>query len=123
VRRRWLDGPGPENETGLKPAMRSLVVSAILMSVCLAACDAVEESRRTIEQACRDNGDPAEVCDCLGRESALRLDPQILGLMVMGARGDSREASEKARMLDPAIQSQLAVEVPAIMAECGMARS
>lgn len=103
--------------------MRSAIVSAILLSVCLAACDAVEESRRTIEQACRDNGDPADVCDCLGRESALRLDPQILSLMVMGARGDSREASERARMLDPAIQSQLAVEVPAIMTECGMSRS
>lgn len=98
------------------------VLASILGFICLlGGCDAVEANRRTIEDSCLANGDGAEVCACLARESAERLDPAVLDLVVLGAKGQSRGASEKARSLDPALRMQLAVDVPAIMAECGVA--
>lgn len=103
--------------------MRRVLAFPILLAGVLAGCDAVEESRRAIEESCIANGEPAEICSCLATESAERLDPAVLDLMVMGAKGEPRQASERARALSPTLQTQLAVDVQLIMAECGMARS
>ncbi len=100
--------------------MRRVLASVTAAAGLLAGCDAVEESRRAIEESCVASGEPAEICSCLARESAERLDPAVLDLMVMGARGEPRQASERARSLSPTLQTQLAVDVPVIIAECGM---
>jgi len=98
----------------------SLFVVGLVATGLLAGCDAVEANRKAIEESCLANGDTAEVCSCLASESAERVDPAVLELIVMGAKGEPREASERIKALDGPLRSQLAVEVPAIMAECGM---
>ncbi len=103
--------------------MRRVLALPMVFAGVLAGCDAVEESRRAIEESCIANGESVEICSCLARESAERLDPAVLDLMVMGAKGEPRQASERARALEPEQQSQLAIDVPVIMAECGMPRS
>lgn len=103
--------------------MRRVLAFPMFLAGVLAGCDAVEESRRAIEESCIANGESAEICACLARESAERLDPAVLELMVMGAKGEPRQASERARTLAPTLQTQLALDVPVIMAECGMPRS
>ena len=103
--------------------MRRVLAFPMVLAGVLAGCDAVEESRREIEALCIANGEAVEICACLARESAERLDPEVLDLMIMGAKGEPRQASERARTLKPDQQSQLAIEVPVIMAECGMPRS
>lgn len=87
----------------------------------LGGCDAAEANRKAIEESCLANGEPVEVCTCLARESAERLDPAVLELIAMGAKGEGREASEKAKTLETQLRSQFAVEVPAIMDTCGFA--
>ncbi len=99
--------------------MRRVVASTLGLIALLGACDAVEASRKTIEQTCLANGEPQDVCSCLARESAERLDPAVLDIMVIGAKGQPRDASSKARALDAPLRSQLAMDVPAIMVECG----
>lgn len=89
----------------------------------LAGCDAVEANRQSIEEACLANGEPGEVCTCLARESAEKLDPAVLELIAMGAKGEGREASEKSKAMEAPLRSQFAVEVPAIMEACGFTPS
>ncbi len=103
--------------------MRRVLAATALFAGLLAGCDPMEANRRAIEEACVSNGESQEVCSCLARESADRLDPTVVDLMVMGAKGESRQASARAKLLEAPLQTQLAVDVPAIMAECGMARS
>lgn len=100
--------------------MRRVLASAFGLVSLLGGCDAVEANRRTIEDSCLANGETVEVCACLARESAERLDPAVLELIAMGAKGEARDASEKSRTLDPPLRSQFAIEVPAIMAACGV---
>ncbi len=99
--------------------MRRVLASSLAFFGLLAGCDAAEANRKTIEESCLANGEPAEVCTCLARESVERLDPAVLDLIAMGAKGEGREASEKSRTLEPPLRSQFAVEVPAIMDACG----
>ncbi len=100
--------------------MRRVLVSTLGVIGLLGGCDAVEANRKVIEESCVANGETAEVCSCLARESADRLDPAVLELIAMGAKGEGREASEKSRALDSPLRSQFAVEVPAIMEACGV---
>ena len=104
--------------------MRRVLISALGFiglagASLLSGCDAVEANRQAIEESCLANGEPGEVCACLARESAERLDPSVLELIAMGAKGEGREASEKAKTLETQLRSQFAVEVPAIMDACG----
>lgn len=103
--------------------MRRVVASSFVFAGLLAGCDAVEANRTAIEESCLANGDTPEVCSCLASETAERVDPAVLDLIAIGARGETREASERIKALDAPLRSQLSIEVPAIMAECGMDRS
>ena len=100
--------------------MRRVFASFAVLTGLLAGCDAVEANRKAIEESCLANGDSAQVCSCLATETAERVDPAVLDLIVMGAKGEPREASERIKALEAPLRSQFAVEVPAIMAECGM---
>jgi hypothetical protein len=98
--------------------MRRLSATIVVLSV-LAACSQNEEGKKAIVAQCVSNGDTPEVCDCLARNSAERLDQDLFDLVVMGARGEETEAAQRMEGLAPELQAKFSVLIPQILKDCG----
>jgi hypothetical protein len=99
------------------------VCIAIILLAGLAACDQKDASRKAIVDQCVADGFASEVCDCLGNQSVARLDAELLDILVLGTQGLQAEADQKIADLDPNMRAKFAVEIPAIVDQCGLNRA
>lgn len=95
-------------------------VALALAAVGLAACSSEnEQSRKVIEAQCIAGGGAEDVCACLGKTSAERLDRELLDIVVLGAQGEDVETAERIAELPPELENKLSVVVPEIIKQCG----
>jgi len=70
--------------------MARLALSLFALIV-LAACSQNEAERKVIADRCVADGEAEPVCKCLADESAKKLDGELLGIVVLGAKGEDKE--------------------------------
>jgi hypothetical protein len=99
-------------------AMRRL--AALLAGFALlAACSQNEHGKRVITEQCIADGRPIEVCECLGRTTAERLEPELFDMVVLGAKGEDSETAARMEELSPERRAKFSVTIPEIMRTCG----
>ena len=90
-----------------------------LAAATLAGCSQNEQGKKTIEAQCIAGGGAEDVCACLAKTSAERLDKELFDIVVLGAQGEDIETAERIAELSPQLENRLSVEVPAIIKMCG----
>ncbi len=98
--------------------MRRLAGSLFALTV-LAGCSQNEEGKKAIADQCLSNGEAPEVCECLARTSAEKLDPALLEIVVLGSRGEDLLVSQRMEELTPDLQARFSLTIPQILRECG----
>ena len=98
--------------------MRRLAGSLIALTA-LAGCSQNEEGKKAIADQCLINGEAPEVCKCLARTSADKLDPALFEIVVLGAKGEDLEVSQRMEGLTPDLQARFSLTIPQILRECG----
>jgi hypothetical protein len=82
------------------------------------ACSAYEEGKKFITDQCLAGGNTVEVCDCLARESAARLEPQLFDIVVLGAKREDALAAARMEDLTPEQESKFTKTIPEIRNQC-----
>lgn len=98
--------------------MRRLAASLIALAA-LAGCSQNEEGKKAIADQCLANGEAPEVCDCLARTSADRLDPALFDIVVLGSKGEDLMVQQRMEELTPDLQAKFSLTIPQILRECG----
>lgn len=98
--------------------MRRLAVF-LLVAGALGACGQNEAGKKAIAEQCIENGDTVEVCECLGEQSAEKLDAELFAIVVLGAQGEDLEAARRMDELSPDLQARFAAAIPDILKGCG----
>ncbi len=95
-------------------------LAALLLCVgALAGCGQNEAGKAAIVDQCLANGEAPEVCDCLARTSAEKLDPALFDIVVLGARGEDLVVQQRMDELTPDLQARFTLIIPQILRECG----
>lgn len=90
-----------------------------LGALTLGACSQNEQGRKVIEAQCIAGGGAEDVCACLGKTSAERLDKELFDIVVLGAQGEDIETAERIEELSPELENKLSLVVPDIIKSCG----
>jgi len=98
------------------PVQTALALAAVALGACSSEN---EQGRRVIEAQCIAGGGAEDVCACLGKTSAERLDRELLEIVVLGAQGEDIETTERIAELPPELENKLSVLVPEIIKQCG----
>lgn len=93
---------------------------ALAAAVLVAGCGARSAGRDAIVARCVADGDVPTVCDCLGDQSAKRLDQSDFDLVVLGARGSDAETEARLAQLDQRAQARLSIAIRDIAGACGV---
>ena len=100
--------------------MRRYAAKLLALAVlALAACSQNEQGRKTIEAQCIAGGGAEDVCACLAKTSAERLDKEIFDIVVLGAQGEDIETAERIAELPPALENEMSTVIPEIIKSCG----
>jgi len=91
----------------------------LLAAVAIAGCSQNEQGRKTIEAQCIAGGGAEDVCACLAKTSAERLDKELFDIVVLGAQGEDLETAERIAELPPELENKLSAVVPEIIKQCG----
>lgn len=100
--------------------MRRLAVSSVAL-VMLAGCNPNEQGIKIITEQCIADGEPVEVCECLGRASAQKLDKPMFDMVVLGAQGAEQEVAGRMEELPPELKAKFSVLVTDISRQCANA--
>ncbi|MEY2757252.1 MAG: hypothetical protein RIR33_1030 [Pseudomonadota bacterium] len=90
-----------------------------LTTMLVAGCSQNEQGKRVIEAQCIAGGGAEDVCACLARSSAERLDKELFDIVVLGAQGEDIETAERIEELSPELETKLSFVVPDIIKSCG----
>lgn len=80
----------------------SAALALAMISLAATGCARRSDPAREIAERCEMDGEAKSVCACLSTESARLLDPDLLNLVALAAKGRSEEADAQARDLPPA---------------------
>lgn len=102
--------------------VRPVLISSLALAalVLVAGCGARSAGHDAIVDRCVAGGEDAEVCDCLGKQSAKRLDQGDFDLVVLGAKGEDEEADRRLAELAPGDQAKLSIAIREIAGACGV---
>ena len=95
---------------------RIAVISGVL--VLLAGCSPNEQGIKVITEQCIAGGEAVEVCECLGKASAEKLDKPMFDMVVLGAQGAEQEVAGRMEDLAPELRTKFAVVTQEISAQC-----
>jgi hypothetical protein len=98
--------------------MRRVAASLLVLSI-LAGCSQNEEGKKAIADQCLVNGEAPEVCECLAKTSAEKLDPALFEIVVLGAKGEDLLTAQRMEELTPDMQARFSLTIPQILRECG----
>jgi len=98
--------------------MRRLAASLLCVAA-LVACSQNEAGKTAIVDQCLANGEAPDVCDCLARMSAEKLDPVLFDIVVLGAKGEDLVVQQRMEDLTPDLQARFSLTIPQILRECG----
>lgn len=94
-------------------------VFLLLAFAAIGACSQNEQGKRVIEAQCIAGGGAEDVCACLAKTSAERLDKELFDIVVLGAQGEDLETAERIAELTPELEDKLTLVVPEIIKTCG----
>ncbi len=98
----------------------SPIVAAVLaVGLMSGACSVDDTGRKAIIDACLKGGQPDDVCTCLAKESARRLDKPMYEVVVLGAQGNEIETDRIMATLTPAAAQKFASTTQSIARTCG----
>jgi hypothetical protein len=89
------------------------------IALALSGCSQNEQGKKVIEAQCIAGGGAEDVCACLARTSAERLDKELFDIVVLGAQGEDIETAERIEELSPELENKLTLVVPEIIKSCG----
>lgn len=101
--------------------MRRIAITLAMLTgfAGLAACNPNEPGMKVIARQCLAGGQAEEVCDCLSKQSAQRLDKDLFEMVVLGAQGEEAEVVARMEELPPELKTKFTVVIPDIRRECG----
>lgn len=99
--------------------MRRIAVSSVVL-VLLAGCSPNEQGIKVITEQCIADGEAIEVCECLGKASAEKLDKPMFDMVVLGAQGAEAEVAGRMEELAPELRTKFAVMTQEISRQCGV---
>ncbi len=82
--------------------MASAALAIALALLAASGCARRPDPARAIAERCELDGEAKAVCACLSTQSARLLDPDLLEVVALAAKGKSDEADALARDLPPA---------------------
>ena len=97
--------------------MRRIAISSLGL-VLLAGCSPNEQGIKVITEQCIAGGEPVEVCECLGKTSAEKLDKPMFDMVVLGAQGAETEVAGRMEELAPELRTKFAVMTQEISRQC-----
>jgi hypothetical protein len=104
--------------------MRRISISSFLLPALLlgglAACSANQQGIKVITEQCIADGEAIEVCECLGKASAEKLDKPMFDMVVLGAQGAEQEVAGRMEELAPELKTKFAVVTREITQQCGV---
>lgn len=100
--------------------MRRIAASLLFLAVpgALTACSPNAQGIKVITEQCIADGEAIEVCECLGKNTASRLDKQLFDMVVLGAQGAEQEVAGRMEELPPELKAKFAAVIPDIRREC-----
>lgn len=104
--------------------MRRTIVStaglAALVAVTLAGCSPNAQGIKVITEQCIADGQAVEVCECLGKASAEKLDKPMFDMVVLGAQGAEAEVAGRMEELAPELRTKFAAMTQNISRQCSV---
>ena len=100
--------------------MRRIAASSFLL-VLLAGCNPNEQGIKVITEQCIADGEAVEVCECLGKASAQKLDKPMFDMVVLGAQGAEQEVAGRMEELPPELKAKFSVVTTEISQQCANA--
>lgn len=86
----------------------------------LSGCSQNEHGKKVIAAQCIADGGMEDVCDCLAKTTAERLDPELFDMVVLGAQGEDLEAARIMEELPPELEAKFILTIPDIKRSCGV---
>lgn len=104
-------------------ALSSFVLPGVLVAlagIALAGCSPNEQGIKVITEQCIADGEAIEVCECLGKSSAAKLDKPMFDMVVLGAQGAEAEVAGRMEELAPELRTKFAVLTAEITQKCAV---
>ena len=94
---------------------------AALVAAILAGCSPNGQGINVITEQCIADGEAVEVCECLGKASAEKLDKPMFDMVVLGAQGAEQEVAGRMEELPPELKAKFSVVTTEISQQCANA--
>lgn len=90
----------------------------LALSAAAAGCNPNATGSKVIAEQCIADGESIEMCECLGKESAERLDQPLFDLVVLGAQGAEAEAAARMEEMPADLKMRFSAVIPEIRRTC-----